>query len=250
MPHYDSYIICTSPRSGSTLLCRLLKATGRSGNPNSYFHRPSLSQWLDAHDLSAQNYETDLDALHAIFQTAINTGKADTDLFGLRLQRHSFAFFTEQLERLYPDASSDKDRLKEAFGAILYIYLNRGDKLDQAISIVKAKQTGLWHKNADGSELERLAPHQEPQYDHEALQKQLTELTQFHNEWEDWFEAQGIEPHRITYDDLSANPQGSLAEILDLLGLDGSIAKSVETPTARLSDTINQQWASRFKTKT
>ncbi|MEM7023395.1 MAG: Stf0 family sulfotransferase [Pseudomonadota bacterium] len=25
MAHYDSYVICTSPRSGSTLLCDLLE---------------------------------------------------------------------------------------------------------------------------------------------------------------------------------------------------------------------------------
>ena len=43
MAKYESYVLCTSPRSGSTLLCKLLAATGVAGNPDSYFHRPAVS---------------------------------------------------------------------------------------------------------------------------------------------------------------------------------------------------------------
>ena len=32
MANFDSYVICTSPRSGSTLLCQLLAATGVAGD--------------------------------------------------------------------------------------------------------------------------------------------------------------------------------------------------------------------------
>lgn len=32
------YMICAAPRSGSTLLCRLLMQTGRMGVPHEYFH--------------------------------------------------------------------------------------------------------------------------------------------------------------------------------------------------------------------
>lgn len=41
-PDYRAYVICTSPRSGSTLLCKLLAATGQAGKPKSYFHKPDL----------------------------------------------------------------------------------------------------------------------------------------------------------------------------------------------------------------
>ncbi|MBT6203829.1 MAG: sulfotransferase, partial [Rhodospirillaceae bacterium] len=44
MARYQSYVICTSPRSGSTLLCSLLAATGLAGNPCSHFHDPSISE--------------------------------------------------------------------------------------------------------------------------------------------------------------------------------------------------------------
>ncbi|MEM1201062.1 MAG: Stf0 family sulfotransferase, partial [Pseudomonadota bacterium] len=33
MAGFDAYVICTSPRSGSTLLCKLLAPTGIAGKP-------------------------------------------------------------------------------------------------------------------------------------------------------------------------------------------------------------------------
>ncbi|MEO0372779.1 MAG: Stf0 family sulfotransferase, partial [Pseudomonadota bacterium] len=39
------YIICTTPRSGSTMLCRMLAATDRMGVPDSYFRKEDLVEW-------------------------------------------------------------------------------------------------------------------------------------------------------------------------------------------------------------
>jgi LPS sulfotransferase NodH len=47
MAKFDSYVICTSPRSGSTLLCKMLTSTGAAGKPDSYFFGTSLEEWLD-----------------------------------------------------------------------------------------------------------------------------------------------------------------------------------------------------------
>ena len=36
----ESYLICGTPRTGSTLLCGLLDSTGVAGHPESYFRQP------------------------------------------------------------------------------------------------------------------------------------------------------------------------------------------------------------------
>lgn len=46
MAKFHSYVICTSPRSGSTLLCNMLAATGVAGKPKSYFHQGPITDWL------------------------------------------------------------------------------------------------------------------------------------------------------------------------------------------------------------
>ena len=40
-----AYIICATPRSGSTLLCDMLAGSGVAGNPNSYYRPPSIAHF-------------------------------------------------------------------------------------------------------------------------------------------------------------------------------------------------------------
>ncbi|QBX99566.1 sulfotransferase [Rhodophyticola sp. CCM32] len=244
---YTSYIICTSPRSGSTLLCRMLAATGRSGQPDSHFHKPSLSSWLKTFALSAADFASDRDALKAIFEVARKRGTGDTGIFGLRLQRGSFDYFMQQAGLLYPDQKSDLDRIQAAFGSTLFIHLTRENKLDQAISIVKATQTGLWHRAADGTELERLSAPQDPVYDADEIAGQLAGLSALDTAWKTWFEREKLHPLRISYEALSDDPAGMLAKILEALGLDQDMAQDIEPPVAKLADATNRIWAERFR---
>lgn len=240
-------MICTTPRSGSTLLCALLKATGVAGRPNSHFHQPSLDRWLDVFGLSAERFASREEALRSAFAAAFEQGSGGTDVFGLRMQRGSFPYFMEQLGRLHPTATSDVARIEAAFGPTLFIHLARADKLAQAVSRVMAEQTGLWHRAADGSELERLGPSHEPQYDRDAIARHLTDLGALDTAWEDWFAREGLAPLRIGYDDLAADPQSTLARVLGALGLDPARAQGMEPPTAKLASATSRDWTDRFE---
>jgi trehalose 2-sulfotransferase len=246
---YESYVICTSPRSGSTLLCKLLAATGVAGNPDSYFHRPSISDWLAdlglAHDPSA----SDREVLQAVFRTAIAKGTLGAGVFGLRLQRHSFDFFTENLAVLYPGHPNDVTRFQAAFGRTLFVHLTRRDKVAQAVSYVKARQTGLWHAGPDGTELERHSPPQEPIYDAREIRTRLDEMTAHDDKWGRWFAASEIDPLRITYEDLSAGPTKTLRALLARLGLEREAAEGVEPAVVKLADDTNQDWMARFRSE-
>ena len=248
MAKYDSYIICTSPRSGSTLLCKLLAATGVAGNPDSYFHRPSISEWLADLGLTRKPSVPERELLEEIFRAAIAKGTLD-GVFGLRLQRHSFAFFTEKLAVLYPGRSNDVERFQTAFGRTLFVHLTRRDKIAQAVSYVKAQQTGLWHAAPDGTELERLSPPREPAYDASEIRTCLEEVTAHDHGWERWFAASEIDPLRIAYEELSEGPGETLRALLDHLGLEREAADGVEPGVAKLADNINQDWVTRFRSE-
>lgn len=247
LPRFKSYVICTSPRSGSTMLCRLLAATKIAGNPGSHFHEPSIDAWLENYCLDATEYLSKRDVLDGIFRAAMAHGQGDTDVFGLRLQRGSFSFFMDQLQFMYPDSASDVERIQKAFGPTLPIYLVRKDKLGQAISYIRAEQTGLWHRKADGSDLERLEVQRADGYDRDAIRAQIAEFSQYDEAWRSWFDAQSVMPLEVTYESLSREPQKQLERILDALGADGSIAQGISTPTAKLADEINRQWRERFE---
>ncbi len=246
-PDYRSYVICTSPRSGSTLLCKLLAATGQAGKPKSYFHEPDLDAWQTYLDLEKTRFATDKDRLTALFAAAREKGSSGTGIFGLRLQRHSFDFLFQQLETLHPGEMSLAAKFEAVFGKTLFIHLTRADKVAQAVSFVKASQTGLWHKAPDGTELERLAPPGEPVYDAEQIRVQVDRMTQFDDAWAGWFAAERIDPLRITYSELTRCPQKTTGDILEKLGRDAAQARSLEVPVARLSDGLNAAWIERFR---
>lgn len=246
MPHFQSYVICTSPRSGSTLLCKLLAATGTAGNPNSHFHRPSVQAWLQSFGLTPKDNASDSDILATVVKAAIKRGKADTDIFGLRLQRHSFDYFIEQMASLHPNLPNDRAHFQAAFGDTLFIHLSRENKIEQAVSCVKATQTGLWHMAADGTELERISPPKEPFYDADAISREIAELSAQDNDWKNWFAREDIVPLTLTYSQLAADPQGTTAIILERLGIDPKAAKETTPEVAKLSDATNRQWIKRF----
>ncbi|MCM2291510.1 Stf0 sulfotransferase family protein [Allorhizobium sp. BGMRC 0089] len=247
MAPFTSYIICTSPRSGSTLLCKMLSDTGVAGHPNSYFHRPSLEAWMSDLGVDSSSHSSDRDRLETIFRAAIRAGSRETGMFGLRLQRHSFDFFMEQLALLYPQPQSDLARLQAAFGPVLFIHLTRLDKVEQAVSYVKAEQSGLWHKAADGSELERLAPPADPVYNGQEVAACHTRFTNFDRQWRLWFDAQAITPLHLTYEALAADPVGTLRFILERLGLDPAHAEKVTPGVAKLADAASAVWVERFR---
>ncbi len=249
MSKYDSYVICTSPRSGSTLLCKLLAATGIAGNPGSHFHSLSLSDWLSYYDLAPEASVSERDVLDAIFQAAIAKGSLETGTFGLRLQRHSFDFFVQKLAVLHSGLSSDSQRFRAAFGRTSFIHLTRRDKVEQAVSYVKAHQTGLWHVAPDGTELERLSPPIELIYDGNDIRARFEEVAAYDRDWERWFATEDIDPLRITYDALSAHPIETLSQILDHLGLDIEAASGVEPGVAKLADETSQDWVARFRSE-
>ena len=247
MPPYDAYVLCTAPRSGSTLLCKLLADTGIAGRPGSHFHEPSLAEWLADLDLPEVPGRSERGTVAAVFRAAIDKGRGGTPVFGLRLQRHSFAFFSEKLALLHPGPAGDVARMRAAFGRTLFIHLTRADKVAQAVSLVRAEQTGLWHRAADGSELERTAPPREPVYDGEALRAAFDRLNGYEREWQAWFARENVQPLRLTYDALSADPSGTLATVLQALGLPPGAASAITPGTARLADATSRDWADRLR---
>jgi LPS sulfotransferase NodH len=112
---------------------------------------------------------------------------------------------------------------------------------------VKAEQTGLWHRAPDGSELERLSAPQEPAYDAGEIRARFDEVTAHDRDWTRWFAASDIDPLRIAYEELSADPAETLRVVLDRLGLGRQAADGVQPGVAKLADDTNRDWVARFR---
>ena len=250
MNHTQAYIICATPRSGTTLLCDLLADSGVAGRPDSFFRLQSMRSWWAPYlGVSAAKWLDDHAFNHAYLTAALQEGAGGTQVFGMRLMWSQVDNLSKRLGVLYPGLSSDMARFRAAFGPTGFVHLSREDKVAQAVSRIKAEQSGLWHVNADGSEREREKSGQEPLYDAGALAEQVAEYQRHDAAWIEWFAQQNIQPVRITYEALSHNPQATLAIILSALGLDAAIAETVKPRTTKLADRESREWAARFRRK-
>lgn len=246
-PKFSAYVICTSPRSGSTLLCQLLSDSGVAGRPASYFHTPDVERWAQAFGLSADPQMPQRNRLEQIMQAALVKGRAGTDVFGLRLQAHSLAYFRRQLTLLTPDTRSDAERIQTIFGRPLFIHLTREDKVAQAVSYLMAQQTGLWHRASDGTEIERQSPHCDPSYDEDAIRACVARFFDDDSAWVNYLETQNISPIRVTYAELSDDPIAILRRILQALGQDSDRANTVTPSVAKLANHTSAAWIAQYK---
>ena len=150
----SSYIIAATPRSGSTLLCDLLSGTGIAGQPHSYYRREDILDYARTWGVSSPDVIGDEAFERTYLEAVRRAGAAQTGIFGLRLMWSSVAELSARLSAIHPDRLDDSVRFELAFGKPLYIHLSRRDKVAQAVSLLKAKQSGLWHRAADGTERE------------------------------------------------------------------------------------------------
>lgn len=241
-----SYVICGTPRSGSTLLCRMLAATGLAGHPNSYFRHQNIAEWAVDWGVDTTGGTDDAAFDRGYVDAMRRVGAAGTGVFGLRLMWNGVAEARKRLGRFVGTDAELPALIAQAFGRPAFLHLSRRDKAAQAVSLLKAEQSGIWHRGADGSVLEGAEVPGALAYDEPRLRALLAELEADDAAWADFFAAHGIEPLRLTYEQLAADPRDTLRCVLATLGLDPGTSATIPIPTARLADATSTAWATRL----
>jgi LPS sulfotransferase NodH len=124
-----------------------------------------------------------------------------------------------------------------------YIWIQRRNRLRQAVSYTLAEQTGVWI--LDGTFLPEGSTRAAPRYSYEEICRHLRLLDREASVWEDYFGRHGVVPHVVVYEDLVADYEAGLLGCLDFLGV-GAPA-SVRAPgIRRQADELTEQWVERF----
>jgi LPS sulfotransferase NodH len=228
----------------------MLAATGKAGRPNSYFRQQDILDWAENWGVQQPKGSDDVEFDRSYLAAMLRAGRGDTDVFGLRLMWGSVYEAAERLNRIRGDPADVAVLFEEAFGPTLYIHLSRLDKVSQAVSLVRAEQSGLWHIAADGTMLEGTASPQPVVYDANRISALLTELEANDAAWANFFTTRQIEPLKLTYETMTVDPQGALAGILSALGRNPEVAKAVSVGTTKMADATSFEWAERFMKET
>lgn len=229
------------------MLCDLLKATGVAGRPASYYRRQSVPRWTER--LGLQEIKgAGFPAFERVYLDAVlRAGRDEHGRFGMRLMWESLPELLAKLETVIPSAMTDLERLEAAFGRTLFVNLKRQDQVAQAISRLKAEQSGLWHINLDGSPREQTEGVDANSYDKERISAFMAEAQTGDSNWKYWFSRWSIKPLSMTYESLAHDPQGQLSRVLVALGENPERAKTTAMVGGKMADAQSRHWAKRFR---
>jgi LPS sulfotransferase NodH len=164
-----AYLVCATPRSGSTLVCQALKRTGVAGRPEEYFEalrhsgRPRRPEeyfiGVDYKSIFDQLGERNIDELgppppaprwsraayDRYLEWALETGTTPNGVFGAKLMWGYFGDFISLLRNVprYRELPLAQ-LLPEAFPDLTFVRVVRANKIRQAVSLWKAVQTATW----------------------------------------------------------------------------------------------------------
>jgi len=244
-----NYVVASTPRTGSTLLCRLLWDLGRVGAPKEYLNPMQMRDWeIRLGESAWQRFICGClrgpavgllrlrrwtpEELRRYLERIRERRTSAGGLFGIKLHRHHF-------DQLFGPGKAAFD---EVVSPRQWIFLRREDRVAQAVSWARALQSGRW------------ASHQKfglpVVYRRRQIQRLIELVDVQEAAWETFFSAHEIEPLRLRYEDLSEDREQSLRNVLDFLGVEGAAEIALPDPDLeRQSDDINQRWIERFRSE-
>ena len=259
-----SYLVCATPRSGSTLLCHLLDQTGIAGHPEEYFEALRHSgvprkphEYFDA-DRHANIIERlafrelpdgverpanplwEPGSYDRYLAWALDAGTTPNGVFGAKLMWGYLGDFAALLRGIDGNAGRPVPELLEAaFPNLRYVQITRQDKVRQAVSLWKAVQTQAWRAKDD-------APAVEPTFSFRAINFLVRQLTAHDASWDAYFLGLGITPLKITYEELAEAPERVVRGVLAHLDIPVPERLELSAPALKVqADERSEEWVRR-----
>lgn len=269
MQPQSSYLICATPRSGSTLLCEAIINTGLAGYPKEYFEalketglprRPKeyfedldnteimelLGNYSRLDDEPNQSMLWGSPHYADYLAKVIEEGTTPNGVFGAKLMWGYFDDFISNLWQIpkFRDLPVP-DMLSTAFPNLQYIFVTRRDKVRQAVSLWKAIQTWTW--KIDEAAGDRL-PHQHTLTFHfEAIDHLVKRIIAHEVAWQNYFEASKIEPFTVAYEELAIAYEETAFKILQYLNI--PIPEGLTLGERRMkkqADALSEEWVHQY----
>ncbi len=222
------YLICSSERSGSTLLTDLLDQTKLAGRPLEYFNPVYIEAYCRNNkvtEMLRHNYWLDLQKMRT----------TQNGIFGAK------AHLPQILQWLGEDNIQAIGSFLAGFDHLLFI--KRRDKLGQAISFYRAVITGHW--SSQHSKLD-TNPVETPRFDALRIASALEHVLAAELNWRRVFAQLQMNPIEIDYENLVSNPNEIINRILAGMGVSGRQIESPKSNIRRQRDTLNDELRQRF----
>jgi LPS sulfotransferase NodH len=227
-----TYVICSTPRSGSGLLCRGLVAAGAGGVPAEYLNprqrQPLADRWgcgssIEAYSRALRRRRTD-----------------DAGTFGIKVHWNQVAALCDE-RAAAGDPVEPAALLEELFPGAVYVHILRLDLTRQAISLWRAEHSGVWAERIGSKPAQRRPP----RYRYRQIRTCRDEIAAQEAEWIRFFRTAAIDPVEVIYEDLDAAFGTETERVLRAIGVKVR-SELVEPDGRRQSDAATGELAEQF----
>ena len=215
----QKYCIASSPRSGSTLISRMLLSSNLAGDPKEYLGAGLLQAWskINGSKVSIKDYIKEMETRRT----------SKNGVFGIKIHGRQLLGLSKKI------SSKHIYSIIENFDK--FIFVTRKDKINQAISYHIAKSTGVWHFDQEEWLDEFDIP--EPNFDAGRILNHLSDFLREEKIWENIFKNTKKPVYKIYYEDLIADYESKSKEIFDFLGINISVVPQIPTQQMKKSFT-------------
>jgi trehalose 2-sulfotransferase len=237
-----AYLVCATERSGSTLLCELLAATGVAGRPEEYFESLSATgRARQPREYFPADADPEILALLAPLQAPLPAVRWEARLADARRRgtTPNGVFGAKMMWAYLPDFLAHGNP-EQQLGPLRWLHVERRDTLAQAISLWRAVQTAQWRAEDRDSEVEPVF--------HAGAIAHLKRRQEAHAAaWRTWFAERGIEPMEIVYEEFAQESETTICRVLEHIGVPSEGVRVPSPPLRRQADARSQEWVDRFR---
>jgi len=249
-----SVMIATTQRCGATWLASMMEETGSLGRPEEWLLPGTVLSWGIRHLIptlklrsipSCALYRTGIRRdreLYAVYLDAVNpramqkylerlsrVEATPNGVFSAHLQWDQFEVLNQRWNGSVLDLADEN----------LWLFLWREDQLEQAISWTRARATNQW-TSAQRSDTV-------VQYDGKEIRRRFLMTVERNNQWVDFFERHGITPFFLTYEQVQADPNHAIDEMLAWVGETRSSVRVDQQRNLQVQrSTETEEWIERF----
>lgn len=193
------YIICSSPRTGSTLLGQMLKDSNCAGDPLEYFNPQYLLALRKRFEISGK--------LSEIVRLLEKHRTSSNGVFGIQIHWSHFS-------KIFENNPTERDLFFENFDKVIFI--RRKDKIAQAISLYRASTTKLW-SSLDEDRINANYYKDNEDFDPESLSKFLHYVIYQDEAWLKYLDTKNKSLKTIYYEDITKYWDHSCRNVLNFI---------------------------------
>ncbi|MBV9604887.1 MAG: hypothetical protein JO027_07265 [Solirubrobacterales bacterium] len=246
----SSFFICHTLRCGSTLLCDALSSTDLAGYPEEYFPeryadgRAYVATVAALKDPDTWQADWNRTPVQECFDRVLSSGTSPNGVFAAKLKWCNIPYLGEVLgARPSAGGPALSESLSRRFPHLRYVWVTRRDKVRQAVSLVKARQSAQWKAlSAPALRTGTL------DYNFHVVDRALRRIVEEECAWEQYFTSAGITPLTVVYEDLVRNYEATVRGLLTDLQI--ALPAEYGFPAPRLhkqADAVSEEWVERYR---